>query len=254
METRAREERIMILFAIILASVIESAVSFGASFAVIISEKRVRRFVHWVIGFAIGVLLGVVFFDLLPETFEMIGVEYALPLVLGGFLLFFALEMFISWFHWHGDEDRPHVTGYLVLFGDAVHNFIDGVIIALAFLTDISVGVGASLAVVMHEIPQEVSDFAIMLHSGFSKWRAMMYNVLVSLTTILGALLGYWFASGENIVGVLLAIVAGNFLYLAAADLIPELHHSHKSSSALAQIALILFGIALIYALTLAMP
>lgn len=242
-----------VLVAIILASLAESLTSFFAGVAVIVNEIRVRKFVHWVISFAVGVLLGVVFLDLLPETFEVFGdIEGALIWVLVGFLLFFVFERFLLWFHRH-EEDRG-TAGYLVLFGDAVHNFIDGVIIAIAFLTDFGLGVATSIAVILHEIPQEVSDFTIMLHSGFTRGRAMFFNVLVSVTSIIGALAGYALAGEIGFIGILLAIVAGNFLYLAASDLIPELHRAHKSTSAVGEIFLTLAGIFLMYYLGVLFP
>lgn len=233
----------MILFSILIASVLESLVSFFASLAVIVNEKRVRTFVHWVISFAVGVILGTVFFDILPEAGEFASYESLFPMVLVGFLIFFILEKALIWYHCHEDECTTHTTGYLVLLGDAVHNFIDGVIIALTFLADIRLGIITSFAVILHEIPQEVSDYTIMLHSGFSKRSALFYNVLLSFTTIIGALIGYFIGSGGNIIGYLLALVAGNFLYIAASDLIPELHHNHRSSSSVLQVVLVLLGI-----------
>jgi len=228
---------------IILASIAESLVSFAAGVAVIFAERRARHIVHWVISVAVGVLLGVVFFDLLPETIDRLG-DAAFSWVLAGFVGFFVLERFLVWFHRH-DSERS-VAGHLVLIADGAHNFIDGVIMALAFLTDMRLGVVTTAAILVHEIPQEVGDFTILLHSGYSKKKALIANVAVSLTTIIGALVGYALGGQIGFVGILLAVVAGNFLYLASADLIPELQHEHRAASALLQIALVIGGILLI--------
>ncbi len=244
-----------LLVAIIIASIAESLVSFFASVAVILNEHRVRRFVHWFISFAVGALLAVVFFDVLPESIDLIGVQSAMPWTLGGFLLFFVFEMFLSWYHYHEEEvETSSSVGYLISAGDALHNFVDGVIIALAFGASYSLGILTTAAILLHEIPQEVSDFVLMIHSGFSKQKALIYNVLVSLTTLAGALVGYALTFSENYLGYLLGIVAGNFLYLAASDLIPELRHKHRSASSLAQLALILGGIAVVYLLGVLLP
>lgn len=228
---------------IILASIAESLVSFAAGVAVIFAERRARHIVHWVISVAVGVLLGVVFFDLLPETIDRLE-DAAFSWVLAGFVGFFVLERFLVWFHRH--EGERSVAGHLVLIADGAHNFIDGVIMALAFLTDLHLGVVTTVAILVHEIPQEVGDFTILLHSGYSKKKALIANVAVSLTTIIGALVGYALGGQIGFVGILLAIVAGNFLYLASADLIPELQHEHRAASALLQIALVIGGILLI--------
>lgn len=245
-----------VLASIIVASVAEALISFVASLAVIVNEKRVRKFVHWFISFAVGALLAVVFFDVLPEAGRLIGYETAFSWVLGGFLLFFMLEKFLSWYHHHDDEEDviSPAVGYLISTGDALHNFIDGVIIALSFGVSHSLGVITTAAILLHEIPQEVSDFVLMIHSGFSKRKALLYNVGVSLTTLLGALSGYLLLSLEQYLGPLLGLVAGNFLYLAASDLIPELRHKHSSASSIAQLALILAGIAIVLGAGILLP
>lgn len=232
------------LFAIIVvAGIAESLVSFVVGVAVIFAERRARHIVHWVISVAVGVLLGVVFFDLLPEAALRLG-SSAFSWALAGFVGFFVLERFLAWFHRH--ESERSVAGHLVLIADGAHNFIDGVIIALAFLVDMRLGVVTTVAILVHEIPQEVGDFTILLHSGYSKKKALVANVAVSLTTIAGALVGYALGGQIGFIGILLAIVAGNFLYLASADLIPELQHEHRTAAALLQVALVIGGILLI--------
>jgi len=178
--------------------------------------------------------------------------------VLLGLLGFFLLEKMVLWRHCHADhcevhapdqKSREHSTGAMILVGDGLHNFLDGILIAAAFLTDIHLGVVTSVAVAAHEIPQEVGDFAVLLHSGFSRKRAFLYNILTSLATVVGGVLA-WFAlqSVEAILPFVLAIAASSFIYIAVADLIPTLHQRVEGSATLQQIVLIVAGILLIYA------
>jgi len=147
-------------------------------------------------------------------------------------------------------------TGYLVLAGDSVHNFIDGVVIALSFIADFNIGVVTTIAVLLHEFPQEVADFFILLNSGFSKTKALMLNFTVAFTTPIAAIATYFLAFGtDKIIGPALGIVAGNFLYIAATDLIPELHEKHKNgASTLKQFSLIILGILIMYTIITLMP
>ena len=243
----------MTLFYWILgASFLSAVVSLAGRSVAFLGEEKFRRFIQYAISLAVGVLLGVVFLDVLPEALEMSEDPRGILLwVLGGFLFFFILERLLLVYHCHEGQCPVHVFGYLSLLGDAVHNFIDGVIIALAFFVDIKLGVLTAVAVVLHEIPQEMSDFLVLLHAGFSRARAMIYNFLIALTAVLGAILTYLFSGAiDGLIAPALAIVAGNFLYIAAVDLVPELHeaeHGRKKTTVLAQFLLILIGIAIIW-------
>ncbi|MEK7566869.1 MAG: ZIP family metal transporter [Patescibacteria group bacterium] len=242
-----------ILYWIIGASILSSVVSLAGRSIAFLGEEKFRRFIQYAISLAVGVLLGVVFLDVLPEALEMSEDPRGVLLwVLGGFLFFFILERLLLVYHCHEGQCPVHVFGYLSLLGDAVHNFIDGVIIALAFFVDIKIGVLTAVAVVLHEIPQEMSDFLVLLHAGFSRARAMFYNFLIALTAVLGAILTYVFLGAiEGLIAPALAVVAGNFLYIAAVDLVPELHeaeHGRKKTAVLAQFLLIFLGIAIIWA------
>jgi len=178
--------------------------------------------------------------------------------VLLGLLGFFLLEKLVLWRHCHEDHCEVHApdssarkrsAGTLILIGDGLHNFLDGILIAGAFLTDIHLGVVTSLAVAAHEIPQEVGDFAVLLHSGFSRGRAFFYNVLSSLTTVIGGILAYVALQGvEQILPYVLAVAASSFIYIAVADLIPTLHQRVAGRESFQQILLIGVGILLIYA------
>src|SRR5690606_2165612 len=182
--------------------------------------------------------------------------------VLAGLLVFFVLEKLILWRHHHAFDLEPHdhthtgeqPAGYLILFGDGLHNFLDGIVIAAAFLTDVRLGVVTALAVAAHAIPQEVGDFAILLSSGFSRAKALLFNLLASLATVVGGLLSYFLLSDLlAYVPYVLAVAAASFIYIAVADLIPGLHKRAQPLAALQQLVLIIAGIALIHSLHSAM-
>ena len=221
------------------------------------------------ISFAIGALLAVAFWGLIPEAFEQVKPEQFQVLsgtILTGILGFFVLEKLLIWRHCHsgsceahGEEDdhdhgHSHGTaksaGALIILGDSIHNFVDGVLIAAAFLTDVQLGIVTSLAVAAHEIPQEVGDFAILLHSGYSKSKALFYNILASLTTVLGGVLAYLGLEDlHDSLPYFLALAASSFIYIAVADLIPSLHKKTDMKTSLQQIALIAMGVLLICSL-----
>lgn len=238
----------MVLLAIILASLAESIASFTGGLLVILKESFAKVFAHRILGFAIGALLGVSFFDLIPEAVESIGLETTFVYVLSGIVFFFLLEKFLFWYHCHNGHCDVHTFNYLILFGDAIHNFIDGIIIGLSFLTSIPLGIATTTAVVLHEIPQEIADFGVLMAGGYSRSKAMWYNFLISLTTIGGALAAYAF--GGQISSFLPAAsgaIAGNFLYIALSDLMPEIHEQSGRWHVFGQLALIVSGIGLMY-------
>ncbi len=233
-----------LLSIILLAALAESAVSFSGALLAIFGAERMRRLAHYSVSFAVGALLGVSFLELIPEAIEKSETASVLPFVLFGIVLFFIFEKFLFWYHCHGGECPAHPYTYLILWGDFLHNFIDGVILAVAFLADVRLGFLTLTAVLLHELPQEISDFSILVHGGLPKKKALFYNFLVSLSTIAGAALTY--AGAEVVQPVLplaLAVVAGNFVYIAAADLIPELHESSGFGHGVAQVLFIIIGI-----------
>jgi len=231
----------------------------AASLFLLLSEQtRVKVLPHG-ISFATGALLAVSFGGLIPHAFEAVDKQHVHELsmtIMGGVLLFFMLEKLLLWRHCHtGDcevhvttDDHPqHTSGALILFGDGIHNFLDGILIAAAFLTDVNLGIVTSLAVATHEIPQEVGDFAILLHSGYSRARALCYNMLSSLTTVLGGILAYFWLGGlHDALPYLLALAAASFIYIAVADLIPTLHEKTDAKAAVEQMILIGAGVVLI--------
>jgi len=244
---------------IILFTLIGGALSaLAASGFLLFSDSTRGRLVPHLVSFATGVLLGAAFMRLLPGAFAGMGSDsvHAVGLtVLAGLLVFFLLEKFVLWRHCHHDECDAHTpdqhahnsSGRLVLVGDAVHNTVDGVLIAAAFLTDFHLGLATSLAVIAHEIPQEVGDLAILLHSGMSRANALVMNLLVSLSSVLGGVVGYlWLDSARTILPYALAVAAASFIYVAVADLIPGMHRRTDLRSAAAQILLIAAGIGVI--------
>lgn len=234
---------------IIVFTVIGSIASLVGGLLLVSKEKLAIRISHFLAALAGGVFLGTVFFDLLPEAAEAAGENINIfPWVLAGIVGFFLLERSIHWFHHH---NRTHESGdheptiSLIFFGDAFHNFIDGMIIAASFLVDVRVGIVTAFSVAAHEIPQEIGDFAVMLHSGASAKKAILLNVASGLTAIVGALLMY-FIGEQLLVGILpvfLAIAAGFFIYIAASDIIPELQRGDHNAPAFAESALLMLGI-----------
>lgn len=217
---------------------------------------------HWVnalVSYAIGALLGAVFLDILPEAIALSGSGARLSgTILFGILLFFTLEKLLLWRHCHHDhcevhEPHQHDTGahgghgrsgLMIMVGDTFHNFVDGVIIAAAFMADVHLGLVTALAIIAHELPQEVGDFMILLHSGYSKTQALTMNLVSSLATLAGGVLAYFaLQSMQGAVPTLLALAASSMIYVAVADLIPGLHRHTRLRDTLEQVSLIVAGI-----------
>jgi len=243
---------------IILFTLIGSVFSLIGGIFLLIKEKKTLKYSHFLAAFAAGTLLGTVFFDLLPEAvhesdnLKDLGIEVNIFLfTLLGILGFFLLERFIHWFHHHQHEykDEPvKPTIPLIVIGDSVHNFIDGVVIAATFLVSIPLGIVTTLAVAAHEIPQEIGDFGILLHKGLGKKKVLLVNILSALTAIVGALITFWIGESiESSLPILLAITAGFFIYIAASDLIPEIHHENRKGFAFIETSLMFLGVGTIY-------
>ena len=247
----------------------------AASVFLLLPESQQHRVLPHGISFAIGALLTGAFCGLIPHAFEAVpseAIDNLSATILAGILLFFVLEKLLVWRHCHShacaahgedahhDHHHDHVhqpqaapqsnrraTGIFIILGDSIHNFVDGVLIAAAFLTDVQLGIVTSLAVAAHEIPQEVGDFAILLHSGYSRLRALLYNILASLATVVGGVLAYYgLGDLHQVLPYFLALAASSFIYIAVADLIPSLHEKTDIKTSLHQIAFILAGVLLI--------
>ena len=211
------------------------------------------------ISYAIGALLGAAFLEVLPNPIEAHGeAGAATTIVLAGILGFFVLEKLVLWRHCHDHHCEGHEaqqpaqdhgrSGLLILVGDTFHNFVDGVLIAAAFMQDLRLGLITALAIIAHEIPQEVGDFLILLHSGYSRLKALAFNLLSSLATLLGGLLAYFALSAvQGVVPMFLALAAASMIYVAVADLIPGLHKRTELGATLQQVLLIAAGVASIH-------
>jgi zinc and cadmium transporter len=200
------------------------------------------------IAYATGTLLAAALLGLLPNALKYTPSFHILFTVLVGILLFFVLEKLVIWRHCHNKECDIHGrTGSMILIGDAFHNFTDGIIIAASFLVAIPIGIATALSVIAHEIPQEVGDFGLLLHSGYSKRNALVFNTLSGLTTLPAAIITYYALDIiHEALPYVMAISASSFLYIALADLFPELHHRAGISYAVRQLILILLGVSTI--------
>jgi zinc and cadmium transporter len=223
----------------------------GAALVLLLPEKFRKILVANLVSYATGTLLGAVFLGLVPKALKESASPGILAWLLGGILFFFVMEKLILWRHCHVPECDVHASaGPLILIGDAFHNFVDGVMIAGAFLLSMPLGIATGLAVISHEIPQELGDFAILLESGYSRGQALLYNTISSLTTLPGALLAYYFlAHMMQAVPYILLVGAASFLYIALVDLTPYLHRRFGLADSLLQLGLILAGIGTIWQL-----
>jgi len=227
------------------------------SLAAILAFSARPSWVPVLVSYAIGALLGASLLEVLPEAVQMGGdIETVAKALLGGILLFFLLEKLVLWRHCHdeiceahGSQGHDHShdhgrSGMMITVGDTFHNFVDGIIISGAFLVDFRLGVVTALAIIAHEIPQEIGDFLILLHSGYTRTQALLLNFLTGVATLLGALVGYYALSMlEGWTPVLLGLAAASMLYVALSDLIPGLHKRAEIGATLQQLVLIGLGV-----------
>ena len=212
-----------------------------------------NSFSNFLASFAAGTLLGTAFFDLLPEAAEE-AEHHAADIffwTLVGMMIFFFIERFIHWFHhheeFHDDLDEKPSTLPLIIIGDTIHNFLDGIVIAATFLVSIPLGIATTFAVFAHEIPQEIGDFGLMLHKGMKKKKIILVNLLSAIASFTGAIITYIFGTFlENYIAIFLSITAGFFIYIASSDLIPEIHHEKRKGFAFIETSLLIVGIAVI--------
>jgi len=217
-----------------------------ASGILLVKDSVRSKLIPWLVSYAVGALLGVSMLALLPASLEELPPPRVFTTLLLGILLFFVLEKLVLWRHCHTHDCEVHEsTVVTVLIGDAFHNFVDGAVIAAAVLTSIPLGITTAVAVAAHEIPQEVGDFAILLHAGYSRSRALLLNVLSAASSAVGAIAAFFaFDSVPRLLPYFLALAAASFLYVAMADLIPGLHRGRTDASSMRQILLIGAGVA----------
>lgn len=238
----------------LIATIVVSLVSLVGVFILSIKEEIIKKYIFIFVSLAVGALLGDAFIHLIPESFESgLNPTIVSLLIISGIIIFFILEKFLHWHHHSDDTEERHIhpVGKLIIFSDGVHNFIDGIIIGVSFMVSVPLGIATSVAVILHEIPQEVGDFAVLLHAGYTRKRALLLNFLSALTAIVGTCTAFIFVNiSNNFITWVLPIAAGGFIYIAVADLIPELHKTKVLRSSLTQIISLVIGILLMFALT----
>jgi zinc and cadmium transporter len=237
---------------IVLATLVDGLVALVGVFTLWMKKGLFDMLVFLLVAFSAGALLGGAFFHLLPEAFEKMDTGTALLLTLVGFLAFLVVE---SYFHWHlssGCEVHPY--SYLLLFGDGIHNFIDGLVIASGFLVGISFGIVTTIIVFAHEIPEELGIFGVLVNGGLGKKKAIVYSFLAQSTAMIGGVAGYFLSS--SLLGtsaVLIPFAAGGFIYIAASGLIPEMHKEEGIKKA-ASLLIIVLGLVFMWALKVYSP
>ncbi len=232
----------------ILSVFIVSLISFVGILSFSIKVEKLRKVLIYLISFSAGALLADSFMHLLPELIEESGFVLSTSLyILVGITVFFILEKIIRWHHFHMpfDKEHEHPFVYMNLVGDGLHNFIDGMIVAGAYMLNFGAGIATTLAVILHEIPQEIGDFGVLLHGGFTKAKALMLNFLSALTAVLGAIIALLLQSRiEHLELVIVPFTIGGFIYIAGSDLIPELHkESHNIKKGILQTLAFILGI-----------
>ena len=236
------------LFTILIASIIGSLCALAGGLLLLVWEQHVRKLSLGLVSFAVGSLLGATFFELLPEALEERGSETVFTFVIVGIVGMFFFEKVLKWYHCHDRETCDiHTFSATVLVGDAIHNLLDGVIIALSFSFDFATGIAATAAIFFHEVPQEIGDFGVLLHTGYARGKVIFWNVLTALATPLGALGGYLLLPtiGAALPGIA-AFAGGTFIYIAISDLMPELRHKVRGGD-MSHLILILLGLAVIW-------
>lgn len=233
----------------LVASVLVSLVSLCGIVLLPLGDKRYNRYLSLLVAFAAGTLLGDAFIHMIGESLE--GSEYSPQValfILGGFVFSFTIERFVHWHHCHTGKAHIHRIATMNLVGDSIHNFLDGLAIAAAFAVSLPVGIATTVAIVLHEIPQELGDFAVLLYSGYSKRKAIFYNLATACTAILGVLIGtYAIETFESIEKQVLLFTAGNFIYIAATDIMPELNRHEGIRRGLAHLIALVMGIGGMY-------
>ena len=239
----------------ILSVVFVSLISLIGIFVIPFSREKLNKVLIYFVSFSAGTLLGDAFIHLIPEAYEKLGIQLSIPLyILSGIVAFFVLEKFIHWRHCHiiASENHPHPFSYVILAGDAIHNFIDGLIIGASFIVSIPIGIATTTAIIFHEIPHELGNFCSLVYGGFSKSKALYYNFITAISAVFGALFVLIFSVKENnLTNFLIPFAAGGFIYVASADFIPELHKHTELKKSFWQLVTFILGIGLMVALLL---
>ena len=242
----------------LVSVVIVSLISLAGVFTLALRAATLKKIIIYFVSFSVGALFGDAFIHLLPEAFAKSPASFVSAGILSGIILFFILEKFVHWRHCHAETTKNHIhpVGMLNIIGDGVHNFIDGLVMAASYLVSVPIGLATTLAVIFHEIPQELGDFGVLIHAGFSNKKALMWNFISALTAVAGAVVGLIIGThSQQVTMFMIPLAAGGFTYIAGSDLIPELHRDvcefPSLSRAFWQLVFFLLGIAIMFSLVL---
>ena len=241
------------IYALISVFII-SLTAFIGAISLALSDKILKKIIIYLVAFSAGGLMGGAFFHLIPESLESFQDSSLLFIyVLIGFSIFFILEKVLRWHHCHEPECKAHKhLGWINLIGDGVHNLIDGIIVFAAYMVGPELGIPVTISIIFHEVPQELGDFGVLIYSGFSKSRALLYNFISALFAVLGVFVGYFLIQlGMCHTCYLLPIAAGGFIYISASDLIPEIHKQENNLAAIISFVIFLIALIMMYLLKL---
>jgi zinc and cadmium transporter len=245
----------MQLISAIAATTIISLLSLVGLFTLSLKPKFLKKIVVFLVALSAGTLMGATFLHLLPEAIHELGAQSAMTLTMVAFVVFLLVEKLFHWQHCHKENCKVHTFGYMNLIGDGIHNFIDGLVIGAAFVVDIRLGWITTIAVASHELPQEIGDFGVLLHAGFSRGRALFYNLLSALTAVLGAVMAISLSGiSHELSMMLLPFAAGSFLYISASDLLPELRKEKIGNRLLGTFIVFVMGIAMLWGMSQILP
>ncbi len=232
-----------VLLWILAATIIDGLIALVGAAALLLKKETLGKLLMVLVAFSTGTLLGGAFLHLMPEAIEAVEVNTAFGYLLVGFVIFFLVEKFLHWHHCHEGECSVHAFTHLIIIGDGIHNFIDGLVIAASFLVGIPFGIVTTLLIIGHEIPQELGDFGVLVYGGFSEKKALLFNLLSQLTAVTGGIAGFLLAGAAGFTELLLPFAAGGFVYIAASDLIPELHKENNLKKSMISFAFFVIGV-----------
>jgi len=231
------------LLFILLATIINGFIGLIGVLTLWIRDKYLQRILLILVAFSAGALLSGALFHMMAESLVEMEAMIAFSYLLIGFIMFFLIEKFLHWHHCHKGRCEVHPFTHLILIGDGIHNFIDGLVIAASFMISIPFGFLTTLIIIAHEIPQELGDFGVLVYGGFEKTRALVFNFLAQLTCVIGGIVGFFFLYTPESIAFLLPFAAGGFIYIAASDLIPELHKEEDLKKSLLSFLFFIIGI-----------
>ncbi len=238
----------MTLLLIILATFLITLCVWVAVLFMFFRKEVLDKILIFLVSLSAGALMGGAFLHLLPEASEAMSIDSLFGVFLISFIIFFLIEKILHWRHCHKSDCQIHTFGYMNLVGDSIHNFIDGLVIASVFMIDVKLGIATTLAVAIHEIPQEIGDYGVLIYAGFKRKMALILNYAVALTVVLGGIVGYLlFSSLENFLPFLMPFAAGGFVYIAASDLMPEIRKESNLKKSILSFLVFILGIAIMY-------